>query len=142
MKTLCRVAIAAAFTTGALAQYDIKWQKIAGGGGTSTNGLYSLSGTIGQPDASGPMTNGTYSLTGGFWVLPTAVQTPGVPVLSIVLAAPGYATISWNPNTPGYTLQANLTLLPGGWAPAPSGTTNPVVVPATGAAKFYRLTKS
>ena len=48
-------------------QYSIDWYKIAGGGGTSTGGTYSVSGTIGQPDASGPMTGGNYSLTGGFW---------------------------------------------------------------------------
>src|SRR5882762_3829507 len=31
--------------------YEINWYKIAGGGGVSTNDQYSLSGTIGQPDA-------------------------------------------------------------------------------------------
>ena len=36
--------------------YSINWYKVAGGGGTSTNAQFSLSGTIGQPDASGAMT--------------------------------------------------------------------------------------
>src|SRR3982751_2773420 len=54
--------------------YSIDWHKVAGGGGTSTNGQYSLSGAMGQPEAGGPMTNGQYSVTGGFWVLPQAVQ--------------------------------------------------------------------
>jgi len=40
---------------------SINWYEAAGGGGTSTNGQYSLSGTIGQPDASGAMTGGNYS---------------------------------------------------------------------------------
>jgi len=44
--------------------YSINWYKIAGGGGTSTGGTYQVSGTIGQPDASGAMTGGNYSLTG------------------------------------------------------------------------------
>ncbi len=48
--------------------YDLSWYTIDGGGGTSTGGVFSLSGTIGQPDAGGPMTGGAYSLTGGFWV--------------------------------------------------------------------------
>lgn len=61
-----------AFT--ALAQtsptYDLSWNTIDGGGGTSTSagGVYTLSGTIGQPDAgtlSSP--GGTYTLNGGFW---------------------------------------------------------------------------
>lgn len=121
--------------------FDLSWHKIAGGGGTSTGGVYAVSGTIGQHDASGPMTNGAYSLTGGFWVLPTAVQTPGAPVLTITSATHGNATISWTPNTPGYTLQSSTNLTPTGWLPAPSGTTNPVVLPLTDAAKFYRVIK-
>ena len=63
----------------AFAQYAIDWSTIDGGGGTSTGGVYSVSGTIGQPDAGGPMTNGQYSVTGGFWALPTAVQTTNAP---------------------------------------------------------------
>ena len=47
--------------------YSIDWYKIAGGGGTSTNGQYAVTGTIGQPDAGGAMAGGNYSLTGGFW---------------------------------------------------------------------------
>ena len=34
-------------------QYSIGWYKISGGGGTSSNGQYSVSGTIGQHDAGG-----------------------------------------------------------------------------------------
>ncbi len=48
-------------------QASISWWTIDGGGGTSTGGAYTLSGTIGQPDASNPMTGGAYTLTGGFW---------------------------------------------------------------------------
>ena len=48
-------------------QYSVDWYKVAGGGGTSTNGQYSVSGTIGQPDASAAMSGGPYSVTGGFW---------------------------------------------------------------------------
>lgn len=38
-----------------------------GGGGASTGGAFTLSGTIGQPDASNAMTGGAFQLTGGFW---------------------------------------------------------------------------
>ncbi|MCL4789435.1 MAG: hypothetical protein KJ070_22045 [Verrucomicrobia bacterium] len=79
--------------------YSVPWHTIDGGGGTSTGGVYRLTGTIGQPDAGGPMTNGQYSVTGGFWVLPQAVQTPGAPTLTITLASPGFAAISWTPAT-------------------------------------------
>ncbi len=120
--------------------YQINWFKIAGGGGTSTNGLYSLSGTIGQPDAGGPISGGAYSLTGGFWSL-FAVQTPGAPTLKIIPASAGQATISWTPNTPGFVLQETTSLSPTTWVNSPSGNANPVTVPATGPAKFYRLAR-
>jgi len=45
--------------------YAIDWWTIDGGGGTSTGGVYSVTGTIGQPDAgSTAMTGGAYSVTG------------------------------------------------------------------------------
>ena len=68
-------------------QYSIDWYKIAGGGGSSsTGGGYSVSGTVGQHDAGGPMTGGNYSLAGGFWALISVLQTPGLPSLSITTA--------------------------------------------------------
>ena len=48
-------------------EVDLAWVTIDGGGAVSTDGTqYSLSGTIGQPDA-GSMLSGAYTLTGGFW---------------------------------------------------------------------------
>ena len=55
-----------------------------GGGGTSTGGVFSLSGTIGQHDA-GTMSGGNYSFTGGFSSL-YAIQTPGPPLLTVSAA--------------------------------------------------------
>lgn len=49
-----------------LAGYTLDWWTVDGGGGTSSGGSYSLSGTIGQPDA-GSATGGGYALSGGFW---------------------------------------------------------------------------
>lgn len=121
--------------------YAINWSTVDGGGGTSTGGVYSVSGTIGQPDAGGPMTNGVYSLTGGFWPLPTAIQTAGAPLLTIAQASPGQATVSWAPNTPGFVLQETWSLSPANWTNSITGLTNPVVVPAVVPAKFYRLFK-
>ena len=121
--------------------YSIDWDKIGGGGGTSTIGLYSLSGTIGQHDAGGPMTNGTYSLVSGFWALPTLVQTPSGPTLHLTNAAPGFATIWWTPPTPGFTLQSTDSLSPTNWVNALSGTNNPATFPAALPARFYRLSK-
>lgn len=77
---LCSLLLPA---TGFSQSYAIDWYKIAGGGGTSTGGVYSVSGTVGQPDASGPMSGGNFSVTGGFWALVQVVQTPGAPTLNI-----------------------------------------------------------
>jgi hypothetical protein len=46
--------------------YEVPWWTVDGGGGTSSEGAYTLRGTAGQPDA-GAMSGGTYTLTGGFW---------------------------------------------------------------------------
>jgi len=126
----------------AAAQYSIDWHTIDGGGGTSSGGVYSVSGTIGQPDAGPPMTGGPYTVMGGFWALPEAVQTPGAPLLSLTPTSAGFATISWAPATgTNWVLQQSSSLSPAAWTNAPSGATNPVVVPATLPAKFYRLQK-
>ena len=101
--------------------YSIDWFKIAGGGGTSTNGVYAVSG--------------------GFWALPNLVPTPGTPTLHVTSAAPGFATIWWTPPTPGFTLQSTDSLSPTNWVNAPSGTNNPATVPATLPTRFYRLYK-
>jgi hypothetical protein len=121
--------------------YAINWHTIDGGGGTSTGGVYSVSSTIGQPDAGPTMTNGQYSVTGGFWVLHTAVQTTNAPTLTIDSATPGNATVSWTPDTPGWVLQETGSLAPANWTNSPSGATNPITVPATAPARFYRLFK-
>lgn len=60
---LCFVLLAIGTTS---ADYEIDWYTIDGGGGTSSGGLYTLTGTIGQPDAAYSAGSG-YELLGGFW---------------------------------------------------------------------------
>jgi hypothetical protein len=145
MRLITPLSLAAALCAGGQLRaqtYSIPWHTIDGGGGTGTGGVYSVSGTIGQPDAGGPMTNGPFSLTGGFWALPQLVQTPGAPTLYITNAAPGWATLWWTPDTgTNWVLQERLSLTVGAWTNSPSGATNPVAVPATLPSKFYRLFK-
>jgi hypothetical protein len=50
----------------ATAQYEISWYTIDGGGGRSSGGPYTLTGTIGQPDAA-YSAGGNFELLGGFW---------------------------------------------------------------------------
>ena len=47
-------------------EYSITWYSIDGGGGRSIGGPYTLTGTIGQPDAAYSK-GGNYELLGGFW---------------------------------------------------------------------------
>ena len=123
--------------------YSVDWYKVAGGGGTSTGGVYSVSGTVGQPDA-GMMIGGNYSLTGGFWSL-IAVQTPGAPQLSITPSGSN-VIISWPSPSNGFGLQQNPDLSPATWSAVPAtnsdnGTIKSITVPAAPGNRFYRLKK-
>ena len=122
--------------------YSIDWFTIDGGGGTSTGGVYSLSGTIGQPDA-GTLSGGNYSLIGGFWGAVIPVQQVGSPTLYIENLLNGNVKVSWVPNTPGFVLQeaGSLALTPIGWVNAPLTYTNGATIPASLQTRFFRLIK-
>jgi hypothetical protein len=110
-------------TFGAGAQsYTVDWYKISGGGGTSTGGTYQVTGTIGQPDASGAMNGGNYSVTGGFWALISVVQTPGAPTLYISGSGTN-VTVYWQ-DVSGWNLiqSGNLTTPVGSWSTSSSPT--------------------
>jgi hypothetical protein len=125
--------------------YTINWYKIAGGGGTSTDGVYSVSGTIGQHDAGGPMTGGSYSLTGGFWSLISVVQTPGAPMLKITFNQQlSTVTISWPSSGESFTLQTNGNLATSSWVDYggtvnSGGGTNSITVSPPAGNLFFRL---
>ena len=63
---LVLTALAPAQQTGGV--FEIRSSTIDNGGGTSAGGGFSLTGTIGQPDAN-PQTStgGEFLLAGGFW---------------------------------------------------------------------------
>lgn len=139
MKTILAIVTTAAAVSASAQNYSIDWFTIDGGGGTSSGGVYSLSDTSGQPDAGATMTGGQYTLVGGFWALPFAVQDPGAPTLAIEPFGSAHARISWTPNPPGFVLQENANLNTDTWVNAPSGTSNPAIVPAPPPLKAYRL---
>ena len=70
------------------------------------------------------------------------MQTTNAPTLQIAAAAPGFATVSWTPPTPGFTLQTSESLAPASWVTVPGATNPPATVPATLPARFYRLLKT
>ena len=114
--------------------------------GTSSNGQYSVSGTIGQPNA-GSMSGGNHTLQGGFWGVVAAVQTPGALLLTITFN-PQLSTINitWPSPSTGFGLQENPGLDPANWSTVPptnsdNGTIKSIVVPAGPGNRLYRLKK-
>ncbi len=70
MNTRLLTALTACAAGAAMADDEIFWFTVDGGGGAMSGGDYTLSETtVGQPDA-GVMTGGTYTLLGGYWVVP------------------------------------------------------------------------
>ena len=117
-------------------QYRIDWFTIDGGGGTSSGGPYTLSGTIGQPDA-GRLSGGTFVIEGGFWGGAFAVQQVGSPTLIIERATGGNVRISWTPDTAGFVLQESSSLSAPSWSNVP-GAFNGVTLSGSAQTKFYR----
>ena len=136
--------VAAASSTSMFAQsYSIDWFTIDGGGGTSTGGVYAVSGTIGQPDA-GRMSGGNFSIDGGFWGIIAAVQTPGSPLLRVVLTPTNTVLIAWPLSATGFNLQQQSVLGNPSWGPVTNrvdavGSENQVIISPPVGNRFYRL---
>ena len=122
--------------------YSIDWSTIDGGGGVSTGSTYQVSGTIGQPDASGTMSGGNYTLTGGFWSLISVVQTPSAPALTITYSGNSVRVLWPYPST-GWTLQQNSDLTTANWSTsggiASDGTNNFITITPPAGKLFFRL---
>jgi hypothetical protein len=95
--------------------YSIDWSTVDGGGGTSTGGVYSVSGTIGQPDA-GKLSGGNFTLEGGFWGVIAAVQTPGAPYLWVMRTETNTVCVWWAVSATSWQLQVTTNLVTGGSA--------------------------
>ena len=123
--------------------FSIDWFAIAGGGGTSTGGVYSVSSTIGQAEA-GPMSGGNFTLEGGFWSIVAAVQTPGAPPLRVVLTSTNTVVVAWPAPSTGFSLQQNAALGTTSWAGVTNsqtvvGSENQVIISSPSGNRFYRL---
>ena len=153
-RRLCRAAVLISLAalcllvlpfSGRAQSYDLSWFTIDGGGAAaSSGGVYTLGGTIGQPDA-GRLSGGIYTLDGGFWGIVAAIQTPGAPLLSAGRSG-NNVIISWPASATGYGVEENSNLSLSTWyAVSQSAVTNggqiSVTVPASVGNKFYRLKK-
>jgi hypothetical protein len=154
MRNIHRLASALSFlfvltATASAQSYVLRKSVIAGGGLNSTGGTYAISSTIGQHDASGPLSGGSYTLVGGFWALPSAVQTPGAPLLSVESLGGNNVRVFWPLPATGFVVdQATSLVSPpatNAWSQvAFPYATNATHISITGAAsgnRFYRLRK-
>lgn len=123
--------------------FSIDWFTVAGGGGSSTGGVYNVSGTIGQFAASdAAMAGGNYSLQGGFWAI-YAVQTEGAPLLTISRTN-NAVMVFWPATSTNWMLQQNANLSSTNWITAPetimdNGTLKYIIVNPSAGNQFYRL---
>lgn len=93
---------------------EIWWFTVDCGGATaSTGGMWTVGGTIGQPDAGEAMTGGVFTVTGGFWT-PTTIDSADLVINK---------TDSVDPVAPGSTFSYDLLISNAG----PSSASNLVV---------------
>lgn len=107
--------------------YNLGWPTTDGGGGTSTAGVYTVTGTISQPTAA-RVNSSDFTIDGGFWSIAAAIQEPGAPPLSVRFTQTNTVVVSWPMTWPGFTLLENPDLNTTNWVRV---TTPPVVVVAS-----------
>ncbi len=116
--------------------YDLSWWTVDGGGhtfSTSADGVYSLGGTIGQPDA-GLLTGGDYTLAGGFWRGGAVVPPDDQFTLEVIVV--GQGTVTREPDQAAYEQGTEVTLTADpapdwtfvGWSGDVDSTENPVTL--------------
>lgn len=88
--------------------WSIRAFTIDNGGQSSTGGTWTLTGTIGQADASEmPARGGSFAVAGGFW--PEGFTAPGDPMLTIAMGiltgVPDSVRLEWPASAAGHQLQ-------------------------------------
>jgi hypothetical protein len=81
LAALPALALLAGLAAAQAGSLDLAWFTVDGGGGHSSGGAFTLSGTIGQPDA-GRLTGGSFALDGGFWASAAPNYRLYVPVIA------------------------------------------------------------
>jgi hypothetical protein len=131
-------------TADAGAQTAITWFTLDGGGGTSSNGAFAVTGTVGQADAAVSV-GGNFTVRGGFWSAWAVVPVEDAPPLRIFRLGDD-AILAWPHPSTGFQLQESPGLTPTAWT---NVNLAPVLVegewrvsqPLTPAMKYFRLHK-
>ncbi len=115
---------------------------VPGGGGVSTGSRFSVTGTVGQHDATVTQLVGSrFGIQGGFHAL-VAIQTPGAPELSISVSG-GQVTVSWPAETTGWMLQESGVVGGGAsWSSSVGVSNNRLILGLPNGNRFYRLQRS
>ena len=110
---------------GAAEDLSIDWYTVAGGGGSTSAGEFSVSGTVGQPEAGMLMAYCCrLSLFGGYWSQFIDVNQPDGPRLCLHFTPTNTFLLSWPAYHADYLLQKKPAAVPG-WSDI---TASPVVV--------------
>ena len=124
--------------------YSVDHFVLSGGGGTSTNGAFGLTGVIGQSAAVGRLAGGSYTLDPSFWNVVVALETSKGPIFLTIAQTGDKVAISW-PAAAGFALQFTSNLIaPIAWqpvneAPVLVGPNNILTLTVSEGNKFYRL---
>lgn len=110
---------------------------IDGGGGTSAGSGFSLTGTIGQPDA-GVLAGGGFTLVGGF---PGWHIVPAGPVtLTVQLRADGRVHVTWARGEAAWQLEVATRFgATADWQTVSAPGATSYTAPTTGPTRFFRL---
>ena len=110
----CTAALAAALPSPAEAQaFSITRSVIATGGGTSSGGVFSVTGTTGETGSGSLLCyGGKFDLASGFWAGRPAVVWPEPRPLGVTVVAGGYTTgVEWRPSRPGWRVEYSRDLI-------------------------------
>jgi hypothetical protein len=125
--------------------FRLDWYTTDGGGTTGTGGVFTVSGTIGQPDA-GTLSSGQFTVYGGFWGLLGGTLNPVSPWLTVMLTPTNTVILTWPVSTTEWRLQTtpSLATVPVQWIEIPppypvAGTNCSVIQPSATGSNFYRL---
>ncbi len=127
-------------------RFAITKSTIDAGGTRAPGARFTLTGTIGQPDAAPRFTSpdGRFSLEPGFWSPHSVVQLPDFPLLVMRAGANGSIVIAWPVGANGFILQSSPDLSPESWRdvgirPVDTALEHMVTVSSLAPRAFFRL---
>jgi hypothetical protein len=90
------------------------------------------------------MSGGNLTLDGGFWGIVAAIQSPGSPLLRVLLTATNTVVVAWPASSTGFSLQQNTDLRTAVWTGITNtvnvvGSENQVITAPPVGNRFYRL---